>query len=86
MPASIFTSFDQLPVMLNATDIAAVLGISKVQAYTLIHRGDFPTICIGKRYIVPRDHFVEWINAAASKAPENAGLNGQIPEISPALF
>ena len=31
-----YTSFDQLPVTIQAEDIAAILGISRAGAYTLM--------------------------------------------------
>lgn len=67
MPSSLITSFEQLPVTLNAANVAVALGISKTQAYTLFHRADFPTIRVGGRYLVPRNLFIEWMNTAASK-------------------
>lgn len=57
----LYTSLDQLPLSLNADDIAEVLNISRGQAYTLLHREDFPTIHIGKRMVVPRGRFLEWM-------------------------
>ena len=56
-----YFSLDQLPLSLNADDIAEVLNISRGNAYTLLHREDFPTIRIGKRMVVPRDRFLEWM-------------------------
>ena len=47
---------------LNAEDISKVLNISIGNAYNLLHREDFPTIHIGKRMIVPRDRFFEWMD------------------------
>ena len=44
--ATTYTSYDQLPLALNADDVAAVLGISRANAYTLMHSKDFPTITI----------------------------------------
>ena len=55
-----YTSYNQLPLSLNANDIAAVLGISRANAYTLMRAKGFPTIFIGKRMIVPRDKYIEW--------------------------
>ena len=57
-----YTSYNQLPLSLNANDIAAVLGISRANAYTLMHSKGFPTIKIGKRMTVPKDKLIEWID------------------------
>ena len=56
-----YVTFEQLPLMLNAEDIQAVMNISRAGAYQLMHRDDFPTITIGKRMVVPRDKFLEWL-------------------------
>jgi len=61
-----YTSYNQLLLSLNANDIAAVLGISRANAYTLMRAKGFPTIFIGKRMIVPRDKFIEWMDLQIS--------------------
>ena len=61
-----YTSYNQLPLSMNANDIAAVLGISRANAYTLMRAKGFPTIFIGKRMIVPRDKFIEWMDLQIS--------------------
>ena len=61
-----YTSYNQLPLSLSANDIAAVLGISRANAYTLMRAKGFPTIFIGKRMIVPRDKFIEWMDLQIS--------------------
>ena len=61
-----YTSYTQLPLSLNANDIAAVLGISRANAYTLMRAKGFPTIFIGKRMIVPRDKLIEWMDLQIS--------------------
>lgn len=55
-------SYEGLPLTLCAEDVAAVLGISRTNAYALLNREDFPTLHIGKRLLVPRDKFIQWIN------------------------
>ena len=65
-----YTSLDQLPLSLNANDIAEVLNISRGNAYTLLHREDFPTIHIGKRMVVPRARFIQWMK---NQLPEQSG-------------
>ena len=57
-----YTSLDQLPLALSAEDVAQVLGISRANAYTLMHSKGFPTIKIGKRMTVPKDKLIEWID------------------------
>ena len=60
-----FTSVDQLPLTLTASQVASVLSISRANAYKLMHSKGFPTIRIGKRMIVHRDKLIEWMNARA---------------------
>ena len=57
-----YTSLEQLPLALSAEDVAQVLGISRANAYTLMHSKGFPTIKIGKRITVPKDKLIEWID------------------------
>ena len=58
-----YKSFDELPLMLNVVQVAAVLGISRAGAYELVHSEDFPALKIGSRIVVPKDKLREWINA-----------------------
>ena len=57
------TSFEELPVTLKAEQVAAVLGISRANAYNLMRSQDFPTLHIGKRMLVPKDRLIQWIEA-----------------------
>ena len=61
-----YTSLDQLPITLRADELAAVLGISRAGAYTLMRSKGFPTIFIGKRMVVHRDKFIQWIDEQVS--------------------
>ncbi|MBR2886228.1 MAG: helix-turn-helix domain-containing protein [Clostridia bacterium] len=62
MKESIYKSYEELPLMLNAETVKNVLGISISSAYELMHEKDFPSIKIGNRKIVPKDKFREWID------------------------
>lgn len=62
MKESIYKSYDELPLILNAEIVKNVLGISISSAYELMHEKDFPSIKIGNRIIVPKDKFREWID------------------------
>ena len=56
-----FTSYEQLPITLTADHIVAALGISRANAYILLRSDGFPTLHIGKRMVVPKDRFLQWI-------------------------
>lgn len=53
---------NELPTVLNASQLAEMLGISRAGAYNLMHREDFPTLLIGKRMLVPKDKLLAWID------------------------
>ena len=55
-------NFDELPLMLNVVQVAAVLGISRAGAYDLVHSEGFPALKIGSRIVVPKDRLREWID------------------------
>ena len=48
-------SFEELPAMLTAAELAGALGISRAGAYAPIHSKGFPAVRIGKRLMVPKD-------------------------------
>ena len=54
-------NYDELPLFLNAEMVAKVLGVSISSAYELMHEKDFPSVRIGKRFIVPREDLKVWI-------------------------
>lgn len=61
MKRSHYTSYDQLPLFLNAELVANTLGIAPSSAYELMHEKNFPTLRIGSRMVVPKDKFIEWV-------------------------
>lgn len=62
------TSYDQLPLILNANAISQTLGISRAGAYELMHSEGFPTLRIGKRMMVSKEHFIQWIERRSGEA------------------
>lgn len=58
-----YTSLEQLPITLCAEEVAQVLGISRANAYSLMHTKGFPTLKIGKRLVVPKDKLIAWMEA-----------------------
>ena len=59
MRESKFTSYDDLPLMLSAPEVAEVLGISRAGAYELVSSAGFPHMKIGNRILVPKDKFLK---------------------------
>ena len=57
----IYTSIDQLPIVLTADQLAQALGISRAGAYQLMHSKGFPTIRIGKSMVVPKEQLLIWM-------------------------
>ena len=66
------TSYDQLPIMLNANAIAQTLGISRAGAYELMHSKGFPTLRIGKRMMVSKEQLIKWIETKSGEQHEQS--------------
>ena len=56
------TPFEHVPDILNAQQLAEVLGISRAGAYQILNSKDFPTLRIGKRMLVPKDKLLAWMD------------------------
>ena len=63
MNVSIYHSYDELPLFLNAEMVAQVLGVSISSAYELMHETEFPALRIGNRIVVPKEKFRQWVDA-----------------------
>ena len=58
---SIVKNFDELPIMLQASHVKQVLGLSTGKAYQLMHSEGFPTQYFGKRMMVLKPDFIKWL-------------------------
>lgn len=63
MKCSQYQSYDDLPLFLNAETVAKVLGVSPSSGYELMHEPDFPVLRVGSRMVVPKDQFIQWVEA-----------------------
>lgn len=61
MKESIYKSYEELPLFLNAEMVAKVLGISPSSGYELMHEAGFPVLKIGNRMVVPKEKFRMWV-------------------------
>lgn len=70
MKESIYKSYDELPLFLNAATVAKVLGISSSSGYELMHEPGFPVLRVGSRMVVPKEKFVEWVSQHTQRGAE----------------
>lgn len=61
MKESIYKSYDELTLFLNAETISKLLGISSTTVYELMHQKDFSVLRVGNRMVVSKEKFVEWV-------------------------
>lgn len=67
MKQSMYKSYDELPLFLNAETTAKLLGISISGMYELMHEKGFPVLKIGSRLVVPRDKLLAWVEQNVGK-------------------
>lgn len=53
-------------LVLSVEEVARLLGIGRNGAYEAIQRGEIPHLRIGRRIMIPRDRFEEWLREAAT--------------------
>lgn len=58
---SVYKSYEELPLFLNAKMVAQVLGIAPSSAYELMHESNFPVLKVGSRMVVPKEKFIQWV-------------------------
>ena len=60
MKQSQYTSYEDLPLFLNAHLLSEVLGVSISTAYEVMHEPGFPVLCVGSRMVVPKEKSIQW--------------------------
>ena len=63
MKQSVYKSYDELPLFLNSELVAKVLGVSPSSGYELMHEPDFPVLRVGSHMVVPKEKFIQWVEA-----------------------
>ena len=61
MKQSVYKTYDDLPLFLNANLVAQVLGVSPSSGYELMHEPGFPVLRVGSRMVVPTEQFIRWV-------------------------
>ncbi|MEG0692179.1 MAG: helix-turn-helix domain-containing protein [Oscillospiraceae bacterium] len=49
----------------SVQEAAEVMGISHSKMYQMVREDIVPNIKLGKRYVIPKAKFVDWVNNAA---------------------
>ena len=78
MPHSIkgvFNVRDVERVTFTVAEAAKMLGINRIKMYEITRRADFPSIRLGRRIVIPRRAFENWLESAAleKKSTGDAG-------------
>ena len=55
-----YKTFEELPSVLTAADLASYLGISQSGAYNLLRSQGFPTMMVGCRMMVQKEKLRIW--------------------------
>lgn len=61
----------QVPMIFGPRELSKILGISKNKTYEVVNRYDFPKIRVGRRIIISKKHFLEWMDANFGKERNN---------------
>ena len=67
MKNSMYKTYEELPLYLNADTVAKLLGISISSAYELMNEEGFPSVRFGKRLIVPKEILLAWVESHLGK-------------------
>lgn len=54
---------------LTVEEVQGMLGIGRNQAYALVKQAGFPAVRVGRRILVPRNAFLQWMHDHASTPP-----------------
>jgi hypothetical protein len=54
---------DTWPFTLTRNDVKAILGVNANRVLEIFHRPDFPQITLGRRLLVTKPAFLNWLDA-----------------------
>ena len=64
-------NYDELPLVLNVTDIQRVMGISRASAYELVRTPGFPAARSGRLIKVSKKAFFDWLEQGTVHQNDN---------------
>lgn len=54
--------------VMTVAEAAVYMRISRPTMYALVHRPDFPKIYVGRKILIPRAEFLDWLHREAGGA------------------
>lgn len=63
--------WDDLPQFCSASEVAALLHISRATAYRMADMGQIPSVRVGRRVIFSREHLKAWIDKSIGGEAQN---------------
>jgi predicted DNA-binding transcriptional regulator AlpA len=66
-------AFEDTPDVLDVSQLAEVLHLSKSGAYNLLNRADFPTLHIGGRKLVMKSDLLVWLQSHTNRPQTYSG-------------
>lgn len=70
-----YHSYDEVPVILDAKDISALLGMPISTVYFIFKAIDFPTITIGSRKLACKESLFAWLEKHENEIPYLTSAN-----------
>lgn len=61
------TKPESWPFMLSRTDVKEILGVSNNKVLEIFHRQDFPRIYVGKRLLISKPSFLDYISKQSNR-------------------
>lgn len=61
-----YTDFSQVPIILNVSQLAQVLGIGINNTYELIHSGRIKAVKIGRQYRISKEAVLKFLGVSAA--------------------
>lgn len=54
----------------NLDEAAKFIGVSHVTMASIVKQRDFPALRVGRRWVIPRDALIKWMNGKAEERLE----------------
>lgn len=65
-----YSEWDEVPCILDASELASLLRLSRSAAYELMHTRGFPTVRLGRRLLVPKAALKEFLDKRLEETME----------------